>query len=73
MENSDKRGESGMTRPMDEIDLETPEVDAAEQSIAAVPSWQDHDADESNATVAEATEWDAQEQRRTVEFDEDDR
>ncbi|MFC7528885.1 hypothetical protein [Actinoplanes sp. GCM10030250] len=67
-----------MTYPMGEIDLETPEVDAAEQSMIAAPSWQDHDAEEGiSATAeaisatAEASEWDRQEQGRTVEFDDD--
>ena len=59
-----------MTRPMDQIDLETPEVDAAEQRVAAVPSWQDEEGDEAPA-VGEANEWDAQEQGRSVEFDDD--
>ena len=60
-----------MTRPMDEIDVETPEVDAAEQSMIAVPSWQDHDAEETLSATTEANEWDAQEQGRVVEFDDD--
>ncbi|WP_229075445.1 hypothetical protein [Actinoplanes sp. DH11] len=59
-----------MTHPRDQIDLETPEVDAAEQSMSAVPSWQDHE-DSPVPAVAEANEWDAQEQGRIVEFDDD--
>ena len=59
-----------MTRPMDEVDVETPEVDAAEQKMIAVPSWQD-DEPEDLPAVAEANEWDAQEQGRIVEFDDD--
>ncbi|BBH65556.1 hypothetical protein ACTI_22410 [Actinoplanes sp. OR16] len=59
-----------MTRPMDQIDLETPEVDAAEQAVSAVPSWQDDEGDDASA-VGEANEWDAQEQGRVVEFDDD--
>ena len=49
-----------MTYPMHEIDVETPEADAAEQA-ATVPGWQDDDSDEP----------DAQEQNRIVEFDDD--
>ncbi|WP_436524918.1 hypothetical protein [Actinoplanes sp. HUAS TT8] len=61
-----------MTRLMDEADLETPEVDAAEQAVSAVPSWLDDDADEPTArTLADANEWDAEEQNRVVEFDDD--
>ncbi|BEL10514.1 hypothetical protein Q0Z83_087050 [Actinoplanes sichuanensis] len=48
-----------MTYPMNEIDLETPEVDAAEQATT-VPGWQD-DADEQESA----------EQDRIVEFDDD--
>jgi hypothetical protein len=59
-----------MTRPMDEVDVETPEVDAAEQARIAVPSWQDDEAEVVPA-ITEANEWDAQEQRRIVEFDDD--
>ncbi|MDI6102870.1 hypothetical protein QLQ12_30055 [Actinoplanes sp. NEAU-A12] len=49
-----------MTRPMDEIDLETPEADAAEQATTAVPG-QD-DAGENDDTP---------EQDRIVEYDDD--
>ncbi|MEU4420679.1 hypothetical protein AB0F81_08640 [Actinoplanes sp. NPDC024001] len=59
-----------MTRPKDEVDVETPEVDAAEQARVAVPSWQDDEPEESPA-ITEANEWDAQEQGRIVEFDDD--
>jgi hypothetical protein len=48
-----------MTYPMQEIDLETPEVDAAEQATT-VPGWQD-DSDEA----------DSPEENRIVEFDDD--
>ncbi|GIE92148.1 hypothetical protein [Actinoplanes regularis] len=64
-----------MTRLIDEVDLETPEVDAAEQ---AIPAWLDDDSDEKPAyigmtapTSAEADEWDAEEQNRVVEFDDE--
>jgi hypothetical protein len=59
-----------MTRLIEEAALETPEVDAAEQAVNAVPAWQDDEADEAPA-AAEANEWDAAEQRRIVEFDDD--
>ncbi|MEV6305812.1 hypothetical protein AB0M02_40800 [Actinoplanes sp. NPDC051861] len=59
-----------MTRPMDEVDLETPEVDAAEQSRLAVPGLLDDEPEEMPA-ITEANEWDAQEQGRVVEFDDD--
>jgi hypothetical protein len=48
-----------MTHPTNEIDVETPEVDAAEQATA-VRGWQD-DTDEP----------DAPEENRIVEFDDD--
>src|SRR4030095_8297193 len=59
-----------MTRPMDEVDVETPEFDEAEQAVSAVPSWQDDEPDQVPA-ITEANEWDAQEQGRVVEFDDD--
>jgi hypothetical protein len=59
-----------MTRPMDEADLETPEVDAAEQAMSAVPARPDDEPDEAPA-FGEASEWDAAEQNRIVEFDDD--
>ncbi|MEU8239175.1 hypothetical protein AB0C07_13085 [Actinoplanes missouriensis] len=59
-----------MTHPIEHLDLETPEVDAAEQAVAAVPSWQDDEWEEI-PVVADANEWDAQEQGRTVAFDDD--
>ena len=59
-----------MTHPMDDVDVETPEVDAAEQAVVAVPGWQDDEPDVVPA-VTEANEWDAQEQNRIVEFDDD--
>ncbi|MBO3742078.1 hypothetical protein [Actinoplanes flavus] len=59
-----------MTKPM-EIDLETPEVDAAEQAMIAVPSLQDDDADDDLPHTDDVSEWDAQEQGRVVEFDDD--
>ncbi|GAA4595502.1 hypothetical protein BJY16_001692 [Actinoplanes octamycinicus] len=59
-----------MTRLMEEADLETPEVDAAEQAVSAVPAWQDDEPDEP-PTFTEANEWDATEQHRIVEFDDD--
>ncbi|GGN80798.1 hypothetical protein GCM10010112_56680 [Actinoplanes lobatus] len=59
-----------MTQPM-EIDLETPEVDAAEQAMIAVPSLQDDDSDDELPHTDDVSEWDAQEQGRVVEFDDD--
>ncbi|WIM96655.1 hypothetical protein ACTOB_000104 [Actinoplanes oblitus] len=59
-----------MTRLIEEADLETPEVDAAEQAVNAIPAWQDDDAEEP-PTATEANEWDAEEQRRVVEFDDE--
>jgi len=58
-----------MTHPMAELDLETPEVDAAEQAVVAVPGWSEDSTDEQRPT--EAGEWDGQEQNRIVEFDDD--
>ncbi|MFI1992569.1 hypothetical protein [Actinoplanes sp. NPDC020271] len=58
-----------MTRLMDEADLETPEVDAAEQAVSAVPAWQDEEPVPGPAS-AEAGEWDAEE-NRIVAFDDD--
>ncbi|BCY05015.1 hypothetical protein L3i22_001030 [Actinoplanes sp. L3-i22] len=55
---------------MDEADLETPEVDAAEQAMSAVPAGPDDEPDEA-PVFAEANEWDAAEQNRIVEFDDD--
>ncbi len=61
-----------MTRLIAEADLETPEVDAAEQAVNAVPAWQDEDSEETPVTSAsaEAGEWDAEE-NRIVAFDDD--
>ncbi|MBW6438156.1 hypothetical protein KZ829_30955 [Actinoplanes hulinensis] len=59
-----------MTQPM-EIDLETPEFDAAEQAMIAVPSLQDDDSDDEPPHTGDVSEWDAQEQVRVVEFDDD--
>jgi hypothetical protein len=59
-----------MTYPENERDLETPEVDAAEQATVADPRW----ADESEPPVTsnpEVPEWDAQEQGRVVHLDDD--
>jgi hypothetical protein len=52
-----------MTNSIYEIDLETPEADAAEQAVVAVPGW----ADETGADDGS----DAPEQDRIVEFDDD--
>jgi hypothetical protein len=54
----------------DPIDLETPEADAAEQAVVAVPGWPDDEGDDVRP-VSDANEWDAQEQSRVVEFDDD--
>jgi hypothetical protein len=61
-----------MTRSMEGSDLETPEVDAAEQAVSAVPAWQDGDSEETPVAPAsaEAGDWDAEE-NRIVEFDDD--
>ena len=59
-----------MTHPTDQVGVETPEADAAEQSVVAVPGWQD-DTWETKSTTGEANEWDAQEQGRIVEYDDD--
>jgi hypothetical protein len=53
--------EPRMTYPMHEIDLETPEGDAAEQATT-VPGWQDEDVDD-RPVVSE--------ENRVVEFDDD--
>ncbi|MEV4640745.1 hypothetical protein AB0J80_25725 [Actinoplanes sp. NPDC049548] len=62
-----------MTYSSNEHDLETPEVDAAEQATEAAPSWRDDD-DRGEAGVPaaiEVSEWDAQEQNRIVELEDD--
>ena len=58
-----------MTHPTAELDLETPEVDAAEQAMTAVPGWQDDAGDERRPT--ETGDWDGREDNRTVDFDDD--
>ncbi|MEU4621054.1 hypothetical protein AB0G04_13875 [Actinoplanes sp. NPDC023801] len=58
-----------MRYPMHEIDLETPEGDAAEQATM-IPGWQDDEPDD-QPPVSDANEWDAQEQNRIVGFDDD--
>ncbi|WP_045742583.1 MULTISPECIES: hypothetical protein [Actinoplanes] len=62
-------------RVLDEIDVETPEVDAAEQAVVAGPSWHDDEPEEPGRSrtpaPVEANEWDVQEQARVVEFDDD--
>jgi hypothetical protein len=57
-----------MTYP-DHIDLETPEGDAAEQATDALPG--DYDVDETVVDDIEAPEWDAREQHRTVELEDE--
>jgi hypothetical protein len=57
-----------MTYPED-LDLETPEADAAEQATSARP--EDDDRDETAALTDETPEWDAQEQRRVVDLEDD--
>jgi hypothetical protein len=60
-----------MTYPGNGRDLEAPEADAVEQATAADPSWDD-DPEASPATSPlEASEWDAQEQGRTVPVEDD--
>jgi hypothetical protein len=61
-----------MTYPENERDLETPEVDAAEQATEAAPGWLDDEAEEAEAPEAiEVSEWDRQEQNRIVELEDD--
>jgi hypothetical protein len=69
-EAGDTRGDPRMTRPIEEANLETPEADAAEQAVNAVPAWQDDDAEET-PTLGEVSEWDAGEQRLVVDFDDE--
>jgi hypothetical protein len=58
-----------MTYP-ENIDLETPEADAAEQAASA--RLEDDGLDEGSATLDDETPaWDAQEQQRVVEFEDD--
>jgi hypothetical protein len=59
-----------MSYPMNP-DLETPAEDAAEQAASAVPSQAD-DADSEMTMDVEAPEWDAQEQGRVLELDDDE-
>jgi hypothetical protein len=59
-----------MTYPEDEPDLETPEVDAAEQATSADPSDEVEEEPEAPPPV-EAPEWDVQEQRQVVTLDDD--
>ncbi|GAA0536347.1 hypothetical protein GCM10010172_17090 [Paractinoplanes ferrugineus] len=60
------RGEREMTYP-ENINLETPEADAAEQAVSARL-----DQDTEPSLDVEAPEWDAREQSRTVELEDDD-
>jgi hypothetical protein len=61
-----------MTYPDSELDLETPEVDAAEQARRAGPDWRDDDGDNRPVSSSfDAPEWDAQEQGREIELDDD--
>ena len=55
-----------MTQP-DDLDIETPEADAAEQRTYAEPQETDGTASRS----IEAPEWDAEEQARVVPLDDD--
>ncbi|GIE96308.1 hypothetical protein [Paractinoplanes rishiriensis] len=58
-----------MTYP-ENIDLETPEADAAEQAASA--RLEDDGLEERSTTLADETPvWDAQEQHRVVELDDD--
>ena len=54
-------GEPRMTYPMQEIDVETPEGDAAEQATT-VPGWQSEESDDPPVVS---------EENRVVEFDDD--
>ena len=58
-----------MTYP-EKIDLETPEADAAEQATSARLE-EGADTGTSTSLDDEAPEWDAQEQRRVVELEDD--
>ena len=58
-----------MTYP-ENIDLETPEADAAEQATSARLE-EETDTGPSTSLDDEAPEWDAQEQRRVVELEDD--
>ena len=61
-----------MTYPDKDLDLETPEVDAAEQATEAAPGWLDDGHEDVEAPRAiEVSEWDAQEQGRIVELEDD--
>ncbi len=61
-----------MTYPDYELDLEAPEADAAEQAAEAAPGWTAPEREELEASPAiEASEWDAHEQERVVELDDD--
>ena len=58
-----------MTYP-ENIDLETPEADAAEQATSARLE-EDTDTGTMTSLDDEAPEWDAQEQRRVVELEDE--
>jgi hypothetical protein len=61
-----------MTYPQNEPDLETPEVDAAEQAALADPAWADEEAPEQHDPAPiEAPEWDVHEQHRAVGIDDE--
>jgi hypothetical protein len=61
-----------MTYPDRDLDLETPEVDAAEQAAEADPGWLNDGSDEVEASPAiEVSEWDAHEQAQIVELEDD--
>jgi hypothetical protein len=65
------RGEREMTYP-ENIDLETPEADAAEQATGAgLEEDTDTDAGTPTALDDETPEWDAQEQSRVVELEDE--
>jgi hypothetical protein len=59
-----------MTYPGNDRDLEAPEADAVEQATAADPSWDD-DSEAPATSALDASEWDAQEQGRTVPLEDD--
>ncbi|WP_305788589.1 hypothetical protein [Symbioplanes lichenis] len=63
-----------MTYPDYELDLEAPEGDAAEQATDAAPGWLAGDDSVEDAEVSpaiEVSEWDAHEQGRVVELEDD--
>jgi hypothetical protein len=61
-----------MTQP-DDLDIETPEADAAEQATYADPSEDEHGAEDQgiDAHSIEAPEWDVREQSQAVQAEDE--